>query len=293
MSLEDVPDSNWPMEEEPEEVEVRVPPPEASPGSWVRTSEKGWTRVDERGIDPKTGEVPVPWVEGIKLEPPKLTKFKPKTTKGLSPKFVAKPSVVDVLGEGDPNGELWCQREPLASYQWARTAYITATHPIEEISAKTGWPRVKLDYWIRFQTKDRDSWLHEKRAYQNRAVYAILKTTKQKCVETVDRTLDVIATAIDAIDDEQAFKMTPKDISLLVGVASELHRIGQLEGGNPTDIIARTKLTKEKVLERLKSADIISYEASDTRPASPMGVDMKSEEVRAVTATEKQVEPQS
>lgn len=251
-------------DEEEEEVHVRVPAPEHPEGKWVKTSRKGWTWTDKDGIDPKTGMIPEPYKPELDLTLAKTKPRKPKKDKWakLHPKFRPPPTVEDVLlSKGDPNAEKWCDREPLASYQWAREKYLTSEMPLDAIATHTGWGLNRLKHWARVGSKKRPSWLSEKRAEQNKTIREIQKTTRDKCIDTVKRTLEVIDQAIGSISEEDATNLAIRDISLLVNVAKELHNISQLEAGDPTEIVGRTTLTRDKVLERLKKVDIIAYDS--------------------------------
>ena len=256
---------DWDIEDEEEEVvHVSMPhpiPPPPKSGKWLRTSRNGWTHVNDDGIDPKTGCKPEPYDPDKDL---RLSKSRPRRKKKkpkLHPKFRTPPTVSELLAStGNPDAESWCDREPMASYQWAREQYLTSTMPLEAIGAHTGWGMNRLKHWARVGSKARPSWLSEKRTEQNKTIRAIQKSTRDNCVETVKKTLAVIDQAISAISEEDAVGMAVRDISLLVNIAKELHNISQLEAGDPTEIVGRTTLTRDKVLERLKKVDIISYE---------------------------------
>lgn len=254
---------DW-FKEEEEEPHVSTPAPKGLEAEWVRVSETKWAAVGRDGLDIITGEQPVAWTPPDTPPEPKITKRAPKQKRNkLSERVNRRLGITDLSATGNPDAELWCDREPLASYQWARTAYITSQHTMKEIAEHTGWPHYKIQFWANVSAKCRPSWASEKRIEQNRILNGVLKNTKEQCVQVIKNTLDVIDKAVSAIDDERAISMSPKDISLMVGVAVELHKVSRLESGDPTNIIGRAKLTKQSVLEKLKAADIISYEPSE------------------------------
>lgn len=142
---------------------------------------------------------------------------------------------------------------------------------LEAIHEKTGFKVSQIRSWVYHSSKDRDSWLEEKKVFQNQVVRAMVKDTKEKCLELIASTLDVVETRIKHLKADAArgegLKIT--EVRALVSALKDLHTISQLESGDPTAVIANAKMTHKEIMEKLKKADpLITYDEEDESDSS-------------------------
>lgn len=245
-----------------EPIDKRCQPPTTKP---VRVSRYKWVHVDlVTGLD-ENGQKPIEWkspMEDLRRKAKherKLSKKRGRTLKNnrkkIHPKFLRRGTIIDINTKGDPDAKDWCDREPLEAYNFARLAYLQGTHSLREICEITGHEKKRLDYWSLISTNERMSWKEEKDIQQNATIKAILKSTKDQCVDIIKKTLDVVSTRVNEISEDSAKLLTIKEVQSLVGVCGDLHKISQLEMGQPTDIVTNIKVTRESVLKKLKAAD--------------------------------------
>lgn len=237
---------------------------------WVRVAKSQWVAVDPvTGIDPITGNRPTPYEPTPELKSLRMSKAPRSKKSKLSPKFRAKHGIVDLNSKGDPNGATWALREPLAAYEWARLAYLEEGKTLREIAEHTGFKERLVRDWAYRGCEKRNSWSEDKRVQQNKTVQAILKSTRDQCVDTVKQMLGVIDTKVRSITEEEAKGLSVADVKRLVECVGDLHKISQLESGDPTAIVQNVKRTAADVKRMLQEADpLVDYGFDDEEGAS-------------------------
>ena len=243
-------------------------PPQPQGKLFCRVGPKKWVEVDKEGRCVVTGVIQTRWNAPPLVMKSLSRRRKPKPKK-CHPKFLRKGYSVDINTKGDPAGVTWQEREPWAAYCWCRLAFLEGKANVAEMVEKTGFTDRQVKYWIYVSREKRMSWMEERRIEQNKIVQAVLKNTKDKCVETVQQLLDIVASKVGSITMDDATELTVREMKDLVAVADDLHKISQLESGKPTDIKGNVKLTREAVLEKLKAADpYVNYDEPKESGAS-------------------------
>lgn len=164
-------------------------------------------------------------------------------------------------GAGDMNSILWCEREPLEAYAWAKKAWF-AGESRETIWHRTGFPLWRLNSWIYgyddkdLPAADRAGWKVLKEKMETEILRGAFRSNKERFMRVLDKSLTVLETGLDHLKAENAV-LAPKDMSSVSTVVKTIFEMCQLEDNKPTSIVARGKLTIDQVRKKLDANDII------------------------------------
>ena len=199
-----------------------------------------------------------------------------------NPKFVKKkwdikpPSLAEQAAP-NPDGapKPLAMTDPYQAYEMARQAYLDGVS-LRDIVDKTGFPDHKVRQWIFYgggmRTDDefqKKCWRDQRRELEGAKTRGVYLIDKERILNTLDKTLNLIDKGIEFFAGREN-ELDARSIKDFTVIASELHRMQALEGGKPTEILGKVKLTHKTVLERLKKADpFVNYVEKKEEPAKP------------------------